>query len=84
MKVIAHRQVIHKDGRCIITAHPTGGDDAPAILQAFELCGRDSYISFQDKYYNIYSVMNTTGLRNVKISLTGSLTVRLIAAPRVH
>jgi hypothetical protein len=72
---VAHLQVIHRDDRCTITAHPAGGDDAPAILYAFEQCGTNASIIFRDQLYNIYSVMNTTGLQNVKVSLRGSLTV---------
>jgi hypothetical protein len=73
---LAHPQVICRNEECVIAAHPTGGDDAPAILHAFEQCSRNASIIFRDKSYNVKSVMNTTGLQNVKISLKGSLTVR--------
>jgi galacturan 1,4-alpha-galacturonidase len=74
-KAEAHSQVIRDSDQCSIMAYLTGGYDAPAILYAFEHCGRNGSIVFVDESYNIHSVMNTTGLRNVKISLRGSLTV---------
>lgn len=49
------------------------GDDAPAILAAFEECKEDGHIIFEDATYFIRTVMNTTGLRDVSIEIKGTL-----------
>ncbi|XXG94850.1 hypothetical protein Hte_001109 [Hypoxylon texense] len=48
-------------------------DDAPAILEAFEECGRNGNIVFSPITYYISSVMNISGLEDVDIDLHGTL-----------
>lgn len=67
--------VTKRNSTCSIGAGVNGEDDAPAILEAFELCKEDSTIFFEDATYHIESVMNTTGLRNVVVDLSGTLLV---------
>ncbi|GLB42980.1 putative glycosyl hydrolase 28 family protein [Lyophyllum shimeji] len=58
----------------ICTVHPSAdgvSDDAPAIRQAFDLCGRDGIIKFDPATFHVESVLQTTGLRNVIIDLPG-------------
>ncbi|TGO20262.1 hypothetical protein BPAE_0318g00080 [Botrytis paeoniae] len=68
-----------KEKRCIVEASANGGDDAPAIIHAFEECGHNDGITthgtvvFKNATYNIQTVMNTTGLSNVKVDLHGTL-----------
>lgn len=64
---------------CVVQAGPNGTDSAPAIIQAFEQCGRNDdeasrgQVVFTNQTYTVKSVMNTTGLRNVDIDLRGTL-----------
>ncbi|KAI0176467.1 galacturan 1,4-alpha-galacturonidase B [Hypoxylon sp. FL1284] len=48
-------------------------DDAPAILEAFEECGRNGNVVFSPSTYYISSVMNISGLENVDIDIRGTL-----------
>ncbi|KAI1097318.1 pectin lyase fold/virulence factor [Jackrogersella minutella] len=48
-------------------------DDAPAIIEAFEECGRDGRIIFLPTTYFISSVMNITWLENVEVDIYGTL-----------
>ncbi|KAF5378926.1 hypothetical protein D9757_008741 [Collybiopsis confluens] len=65
---------VQKEGStCTVRASTDASDDAPAILQAFEMCGTDGAIQLHDPLYHIESVMNTTGLSNVQIDLTGTM-----------
>jgi len=59
---------------CIVQAanDPTV-DDAPAIQKAFSDCKENARIVFEDTTYNIFTVMNTTGLRNVDVEVQGTL-----------
>ncbi|EME40324.1 glycoside hydrolase family 28 protein [Dothistroma septosporum NZE10] len=49
------------------------GDDAPAIINAFERCGKNGKVVFDDTTYRIDSVMTTTGLSNVEVDIQGTL-----------
>ncbi len=60
---------------CSLSPNPSGGDDSSAILEAFDRCSQDSIIVFENGTYHIEQVMNTTGLRNVKIDMHGTLLV---------
>lgn len=61
---------------CVVKA---GGavdvDDTPAIIEAFNNCGRDGKVSFLNTTYHVNSVMNITGLKNCEIDLQGTLLV---------
>lgn len=61
---------------CYLTPNKHGRDDGPAILQAFKDCGKDSKITFSNDTFNIGTVMDTRGLKNVTIDLRGTLLVR--------
>ncbi|KAJ3974203.1 polygalacturonase [Lentinula raphanica] len=58
---------------CTVSASTNGTDNAPAITEAFQMCGSNSVILLHDPVYHIESVMNTTGLSNVTIDLTGTM-----------
>ncbi|KAJ3734483.1 pectin lyase fold/virulence factor [Lentinula guzmanii] len=69
---------IEKPNICVVTPAPNGTDSAPAIVDAFERCGRNSFKSrgkviFTNTTYTVSSVMNTTNLSNVDIDLQGTL-----------
>ncbi|KAF5368300.1 hypothetical protein D9757_010527 [Collybiopsis confluens] len=65
---------IRKEGStCTVRASTDGSDDAPAILEAFRTCGRNGMIELHDPLYNIDTVMETVGLSNVHIDLTGRM-----------
>jgi galacturan 1,4-alpha-galacturonidase len=49
------------------------GDDAPAILAAFDDCKYDGHIVFENTTYYVGTVMNTTGLQHVDIEINGTL-----------
>ncbi|KAH8810965.1 galacturan 1,4-alpha-galacturonidase B [Xylogone sp. PMI_703] len=48
-------------------------DDAPAILNAFDKCGRGGRVLFQNTTYHINSVMNISSLKDCEIDLRGTL-----------
>lgn len=63
--------------RCIV--EPSGvnsTDDSPAIIEAFEKCGKNGNIVFKNETYFVNSVLKFEGLRNVKIDVYGTLLVR--------
>jgi galacturan 1,4-alpha-galacturonidase len=63
---------------CIVPHDAPNGDDTPAVLAAFQRCGRNGKIKFEEsKVYNINQVMNTTNLFNCEIDLKGTLLVHL-------
>ncbi|KDQ52576.1 glycoside hydrolase family 28 protein [Jaapia argillacea MUCL 33604] len=65
---------VSKNGTiCTIQPSLNGTDDTPAILYAFEQCGKDGSVVFQNATYNIEQVMTTTGLENVVVDLSGTL-----------
>lgn len=61
---------------CVVKPDPNGGDDAPAILDAFRDCGRNGKVTFLNETYHVNSVMTTTGLENVEVDIKGTLLVR--------
>lgn len=61
---------------CQVEASGTNAtDDTPAILEAFEQCGKHGKIVFEDTTYYVNSVMNVTGLEDVDIDIHGTLLV---------
>jgi galacturan 1,4-alpha-galacturonidase len=48
-------------------------DDAEAIRSAFEDCGKDGHVIFENTTYYIGSTLNTTGLQNVDVEIKGTL-----------
>jgi galacturan 1,4-alpha-galacturonidase len=65
-----------KDTTCTIKPSLDGSDDTPAILKAFDSCGKNGRIVFINETYHVNTVMNTTGLENVDIDLYGTLLVK--------
>jgi galacturan 1,4-alpha-galacturonidase len=62
----------------VVEPGPNGTDSAPAIIDAFQRCGHNDVskrgkVIFKNETYHIKSVMNTTGLSNVDIDLSGTL-----------
>ena len=75
--VRAHATQIVHEKVCIVEPC-RDGDSAPAIVEAFEICGRmqapdRGKVVFLNETYDIKTVMNTTGLSNVDIDLHGTL-----------
>jgi hypothetical protein len=70
----------HHEKRKLCTVKPNkdGSDDAPAVIQAFQDCGKNGRVEFLNETYHIKSIMNTTGLDDVEIDLKGTLLVRLL------
>ncbi|KAG9082825.1 hypothetical protein FRC06_004837, partial [Ceratobasidium sp. 370] len=58
---------------CVLTPGGEGVDDSPAILDAFNECGHNGRIVFQNTTYHIERVMNTTGLVNCTVDIEGTL-----------
>ncbi|KAL9534705.1 Alpha-L-rhamnosidase [Sphaerulina musiva] len=58
---------------CHVQPAENGGDSTPAILSAFERCGHNGNIIFDNVTYHIESVMTTIGLANVDIDIRGTL-----------
>ncbi|KAF5350919.1 hypothetical protein D9758_010499 [Tetrapyrgos nigripes] len=58
---------------CTVHASDDSSDDAPAIVDAFEMCGQGGQILLHDDLYHIETIMNTTGLKDVVVDLTGTL-----------
>lgn len=58
---------------CVVKPAANGGDSAPAIISAFERCGHNGRVIFENSTYNVNSVMNTTGLENCEVDLQGTL-----------
>ncbi|KAF5350918.1 hypothetical protein D9758_010498 [Tetrapyrgos nigripes] len=65
--------VQHQGSTCTVHASDDASDDAPAILEAFQLCGIGGQILLHDDLYHIETEMNTTGLKDVTIDLTGTM-----------
>lgn len=59
---------------CHVAAAPNGGDSAPAIIKAFQQCGHNGKVIFDEhQTYHVNSVMTTTGLSNVEVDVRGTL-----------
>ena len=56
-------------GPAICRVTPSGSDDAGAIIEAFDRCGRDGRIEFAAGTFRVGRVMNTTGLRNCLVDM---------------
>lgn len=59
---------------CVIKgANDPAVDDAQAIRNAFAECHENAHIIFENMTYYIFTVLNTTGLRNVDVEVRGTL-----------
>ncbi|KAK3676759.1 hypothetical protein LTR78_003536 [Recurvomyces mirabilis] len=69
---------LQQGGKVCVVESAGSNDSAPAIIDALDKCGRNTgsdqgLVVFKNETYNVKSVMNTTGLRNVKIEHYGTL-----------
>lgn len=56
-----------------MTPPSNGSDAAPAIIEAFDKCGINGKVVFENATYHVDSIMNITGLSNVEVDLRGTL-----------
>ena len=62
---------------CVVDPTPSNATDvAPAIIKAFEECGRHGRVVFKPANYYVNSVMDVQGLEDVEIDIQGTLVVR--------
>ncbi|KAK0435475.1 pectin lyase fold/virulence factor [Desarmillaria tabescens] len=74
LATLAHAgYVVQRGSVCHVHASDDSSDDAPAILSAFDRCGQGGTVVLNDELYHIESVMNTTGLRDVLVDLSGTM-----------
>ena len=70
--------ITQRDSRKTCTVQPSGTnatDDTPAIVEAFQECGRGGTVQFLNSTYYVNSVMNITWLDDCEIDLQGTLLV---------
>lgn len=74
-----------RENRCVVKGGGSNEtDDAPAVREAFEKCGRGGQVVFEDTTYYINSVLNITGLKDVNVDIHGTLLVyQSCPAPRL-
>jgi hypothetical protein len=61
---------------CVIPALKDGRDDAPAIREAFDKCGKNGKVVFQkDTTYSVQTALQLHNLKNVQVDLLGTLEV---------
>jgi hypothetical protein len=71
-----HKPVADNQRRvCTVTPRGNGADDGPGIVKAFRDCSSNGHIIMPGSLYIVQTPMNTTGLRDVKIELTGIIQV---------
>jgi hypothetical protein len=72
LAIAFHIQYISAENVCEV---PSSGksDDTAAILSAFQRCRENGRIVFGSGTYHVSRVMNTTGLKNVRIELRGRI-----------
>jgi galacturan 1,4-alpha-galacturonidase len=58
---------------CEVPLAGKNGDDTAAILSAFQRCRQNGRVVFGSGTYHVNKVMNTTGLKNVRIELKGKI-----------
>ncbi|OLN81876.1 Alpha-L-rhamnosidase rgxB 3, partial [Colletotrichum chlorophyti] len=72
--VAQSEQAVGGKKTCTVPASGTNAtDDAPAILEAFEECGRGGKVVFEPTTYYVNSALNVTWLEDVDIDLQGTL-----------
>lgn len=61
---------------CVIAASKDGRDASPAIREAFDKCGKNGKIVFQnDTTYSIQTALQLHNLQNVQVDMFGTLEV---------
>ncbi|CAE6427277.1 unnamed protein product [Rhizoctonia solani] len=72
--VLSKAGTVAKEGnQCTLTPGGEGVDDSQAIIDAFDQCGQNGHVIFQNATYHIERVLNTTGLVNCTIDIQGTL-----------
>ncbi|KAL4884225.1 exopolygalacturonase B [Aspergillus karnatakaensis] len=59
--------------KCVVKAQNDGTDDAPAIRQAFDICGHNGNVIFENTTYHINSPLTTTDLFDCRVDIFGTL-----------
>lgn len=72
---LPHGRPGHPLRKCIVRSNHDGSDDAPAIRRAFDECGTNGNVVFENTTYHVNSVLNTTDLFNCKVDIYGTLLV---------
>ncbi|KEP45097.1 polygalacturonase/glycoside hydrolase family protein [Rhizoctonia solani 123E] len=65
--------MVKEGSQCTLAPGGEGVDDSQAIVDAFDQCGQDGHVIFQNATYHIERVMNTTGLSNCTVDIQGTL-----------
>ncbi|CAE6538634.1 unnamed protein product [Rhizoctonia solani] len=65
--------MVKRGTQCTLTPGGEGVDDSQAIIDAFDQCGHNGHVVFQNTTYHIERVMNTTGLFNCTVDIQGTL-----------
>ncbi|TEA20729.1 Alpha-L-rhamnosidase rgxB [Colletotrichum sidae] len=76
LTAVISQKTVDSAGRrtCTVKAGGTNTtDDAPAILDAFERCGRRGRVVFEPTTYHVNSVLNVTWLEDVEVDIQGTL-----------
>ncbi|GAB7363863.1 hypothetical protein MBLNU230_g4427t1 [Neophaeotheca triangularis] len=63
----------HQNNVCVVPSMPNGGDSSPAIIEAFQKCGKNGKVIFKNETYHVDRVMETTGLENCEVEVHGTL-----------
>lgn len=61
------------DNVCVVPSAANGTDSSPAIIEAFEKCGKNGKVIFKNETYHVNRVMETTGLENCDVEVHGTL-----------
>jgi hypothetical protein len=66
-----------RGSQCTLAPGGEGIDDSRAIIDAFDQCGQNGHVVFQNATYYIERVLNTTGLVNCTVDIQGTLLVSI-------
>ncbi|KDN37174.1 hypothetical protein RSAG8_10306, partial [Rhizoctonia solani AG-8 WAC10335] len=66
--------MVKQGSQCTLTPGGEGVDDSQAMIDAFDRCGQNGHVIFQNATtYHVERVLNTTGLANCVIDIRGTL-----------
>ncbi|CAE6417581.1 unnamed protein product, partial [Rhizoctonia solani] len=65
--------MVKEGSQCTLAPGGEGVDDSQAIVDAFDQCGQNGHVIFQNATYHIERVLNTTGLSNCTVDIQGTL-----------
>jgi hypothetical protein len=80
--ILANAVVSASAGSQVCTVNPGGSDsidDAPAIIDALDRCGKGGTVEFLNETYHINTVVNISGLEDCEIDLKGTLLVSVMS-----